>query len=161
MVTQQDWDQVEKEEMESLRDGRPMTINQLATRLDAIEERNLEKAMPDNMLRIHSISNSRELEQKEPERFQQNPVSTSKAKQLRDEEEDIWDHTNNGNAWEYKIENDERHINRGYRKYVPHQQILYDQICQNDDCKIPGAYVHHRDDCFRIKPNLHQNKDFH
>ena len=61
MVTQQDWDQVEKEEMESLRDGRPMTINQLATRLDAIEERNLEKAMPDNMLRIHSISNSREL----------------------------------------------------------------------------------------------------
>ena len=56
MVTQKVWDQIEKEEAESLRDGRPMTINQMANRLDAIEERNMEKAMPDSMIQINSIT---------------------------------------------------------------------------------------------------------
>ena len=49
MVAPKIWDQIEKEETENLRDGRPMTINQMANRLDIIEERNMEKAMPDSI----------------------------------------------------------------------------------------------------------------
>ena len=56
MVPPKIWDQIEKEETENLRDGRPMTINQMANRLDIIEERNMEKAMPDSMIHINSIS---------------------------------------------------------------------------------------------------------
>ena len=56
MVSHKVWEQVEKEEAENLRDGRPMSINQIANRLDAIEERILEKAMPDSMIQINSIN---------------------------------------------------------------------------------------------------------
>ena len=46
---------------------------------------------------------------------------------------------------------------RGIVRYVAKPFILYDQICQNQECQNPSSFVHHKDECPRLRQQRNQD----